>query len=275
MRHRHLFAGLAALLSACSADSVTSNPEPPPASAVLLKDIVIANLPSPYYHFEYDASGRITLASFASALTTYNVSYDHERISELRTNAVANPDRLVYTYDNAGRVALVKYTNVSGVVQTLVFLTYNGQQLSVLERDQRVTGGFIIDKVMSFSYYDDGNLFELKEHRPAVDGVQAETNTIERFEQYDNNIINVDGFSLIHDDFFDHLVLLPGVQLQKGNPGREVFTGDGDNFTVDYTYTFDGLHRPRLKIGDFTYLTGAKAGQHFPTLSQFSYYESN
>jgi hypothetical protein len=44
--------------------------------------------------------------------------------------------------------------------------------------------------------------------------------TVDLFEQYDNKV-NVDGFSLIHDDFFDHLVLLPGVQLQKGNPGRQ------------------------------------------------------
>jgi len=34
--------------------------------------------------------------------------------------------------------------------------------------------------------------------------------------------INVDGFSLIHDEFNDHLILLPDVQLQKGNPAREV-----------------------------------------------------
>jgi hypothetical protein len=274
MRFRNsVFVGLTAVLSACGTDSITSNPEPPPPPAVLLKDIVIPNLPSPYYHFEYDASGRITIASFASGLTTYNVSYDRDRISELRTNAISNPTRLAYTYDNAGRVALVKYIDASGVAQTLVFLTYNGEQLTELERDKRVTGGFIIDKVMTFSYYVDGNLFELKEHRPAIEGIQTETNTTDRFEQYNNSIINVDGFSLIHNDFFDQLVLLPGVQLQKGNPGREVFTGDGDNFTVDYTYTFDGLDRPRLKIGDFTYVTGPHAGEHFPTLSQFSYYD--
>jgi len=273
MRYRHLLLlGLAAVLSACVADSITSNPEPPLPPAVLLKDIVIPNLPSPYYHFEYDASGRITIASFASGFTTYHVAYDRGMISELQNNALGNQDRLVYTYDNAGRVAAVKYTDVAGVVKTLVFLTYNGPQLVGLERDQRVTGGFIIDKVMTFSYYVDGNLFELKEHRPAIEGIQPETNTTDRFEQY-NSIINVDGFSLIHNDFFDQLVLLPGVQLQKGNPGREIFTGDGDNFTVDYTYTFDGLNRPRLKIGDLAYVTGPHTGEHFPTLSQFSYYD--
>jgi hypothetical protein len=260
-------------LSSCSDDTtLTAPPPPPPAVAVLLKDIVIPNLPSPYYHFDYDASGKVGSVSFASGLTTYDVIYDGNRISETRDNTIANHDRLVYVYDNAGRVGAVKETDPNGVVFTVLFFTYTGDKLTGLERDRRVTGGFILDKTMSFSYAADGNLFELTEHRPAIDGIQPETTVKDRFEQYDSGI-NVDGFALLHNDFFDHLVLLPAVQLQKSNPRRVTRTGDVDNYTVDYTYTYDARNRPMATHGDLTFITGTSAGQHFQIGSAFSYYE--
>ena len=134
-----------------------------------------------------------------------------------------------------------------------------------------MAGGFIIDKTMSFTYHPDGNLLEITEHRPPIDGLQPEATTVDRFEQYDDKI-NVDGFSLIHDDFFDHLVLLPGVQLQKGNPGRQTHTGDGVNFSVDYSYTYDDKNRPLAKAGDLTITNGSDTGRKFQTSSVFSYY---
>jgi hypothetical protein len=237
-----------------------------------VKDIVIDRLPSPYYHFEYDAGNRISAVSFASGLTNYSAAYEGDRISELRNNALGNDDRLVYAYDDAGRVAAIKYTGSDGTVFTVVFLRYDGQQLTELERDLRVTGGFVIDKTMSFSYYPDGNLLELTEHRPALEGLQTETNTVDRFAGYDAGI-NVDSFDLLHDDFFDHLVLLPGVHLQKGNPDRVTHTGDGDNYTVDYTYSYNSRNRPVARSGDLAFLTGQNAGRHFQLAATFSYYE--
>jgi hypothetical protein len=126
---------------------------------------------------------------------------------------------------------------------------------------------------MSFSYYADGNVMEIVEHRPAIENRQPETTSVDRFEQYDDKL-NVDAFGLIHDDFLDHLVLLPGVTLQKNNPGKETFIGDGDgaNFTVAYTYTFDSAGRPLTKNGTFVYTGGPDVGKVFPTLSTFSYY---
>jgi hypothetical protein len=257
-------------LSSCSGDLKVTAP-PPPAS-VLLKDIVIPNLPSPYYHFEYDGQGKVSSVSFASGLTTYDVTYAGERISEMRNNTIANHDRLVYVYDDAGRVAAIKETDESGVVFIALFFTYAGDKLIELERDRRVTGGFIIDKTMSFSYYPDGNLLELTEHLPAIDGVQPEATLKDRFEQYDSGI-NVDAFGLIHDEFFDHLVLLPAVQLQKSNPRRVTRTGDGDNYTVDYTYTYDARNRPLTTSGDLAFTTGPLAGRHYQLGSVFSYYD--
>ena len=257
-------------LSSCSGDMPVTAP-PPPAN-VLLKDIVIPRLPSPYYHFEYDGQGMVSSVSFASASKTYDVAYAAGRVSELRNNALGNHDRLVYVYDDAGRVAAIRETDENGVVFIALFFTYTGDKLTQLERDRRVTGGFIIDKTMSFSYYPDGNLLELTEHRPAIDGLQTETTVTDKFEQYDNGI-NVDAFGLIHNDFFDHLVLLPAVQLQKSNPRRVTRTGDADNYTIDYSYFYDGLNRPREAIGDLAFTTGTSAGQHFQVASVFSYYD--
>jgi hypothetical protein len=258
------------VLASCSGDRSVTGPPPPPAP-VLLKDIVLDRLPSPYYHFDYDANHLPTGVSFASGLNSYDLVYDGGRISEMRSTNVFNHDRLVYGYDDAGRVVSVKYTDENGIVFTVLFFTYNGQQLTGLERDRRVTGGLIIDKTMSFSYYPDGNLLELTEHRPAIDGLQTEGTTVDRFERYDDKI-NVDAFGLIHDDFFDHLVLLPTVQLQKGNPARVTHSGDGDNFIIDYTYTYDARSRPLTRSGDLGFLTGQDAGQHFQLSDTFSYY---
>ena len=273
MRYRiSLLLLLAGAMSACTGDPGTGpKPPVPPAPAVLLRDIVIPSLPSPYYHFEYDTDGRVIAASFASDLRKYDVVYDGGRISELRNNAVLNGDRLAYFYDDAGRVSSVRYVNADGVVFTLLFFSYDGQKLTGVERDRRVDGGFIIDKTMSLSYYADGNLREITERRPAIDGQPDATTTVDRFEQYDDKT-NVDGFSLIHDDFFDHLVLLPGVQLQKGNPARQTHTGDGINFTVDYSYSYDDKNRPLTKHGEVTLLNGSDAGQQSQTNSLFSYY---
>jgi hypothetical protein len=257
-------------MSSCSDDAGITGP-PPPAT-VQLKDIVVPNLPSPYYHFEYDGQGMTSSVSFASGLTMYDVTYAAGRISQMTNNTTANHDRLVYVYDDAGRVGAIKETDESDVVFTVLFFTYTGDKLIKLERDQRVTGGFILDKTMSFSYSADGNLFELTEHRPAIDGVQTETTVIDRFEQYDTGI-NVDSFGLIHDDFFDHLVLLPAVQLQKSNPRRVTRTGDTDNYVVDYTYTYDPRNRPLTASGDFVFTTGPRAGQHVQVGSTFTYYD--
>ena len=265
---------VATQLSCSSYKDVTAPPPPPPPppGGVLLKDIVIPNLPSPYYHFEYDGERKVSSASFASGLTTYAVSYTGNRIAEMTNNTSVNHDRLVYVYDGAGRVVSIRETDPSGVVFTALFFTYTGDKLTGLERDRRVTGGFIIDKTMSFSYSADGNLLELTDHRPAIEGFQPETTVTDRFEEYDNGI-NVDSFSLIHDDFFDHLVLLPGVQLQKSNPHRVTRSGASDDFTLDYTWSYDARNRPLTSGGDLVFTTGPHAGEHFQVGSSFSYYD--
>jgi hypothetical protein len=106
---------------------------------------------------------------------------------------------------------------------------------------------------------------------PAIPGRQGEITTTDLFGQYDTGI-NVDAFDLLHPEFFDHLVLLPGVVLQKGNPAHITHTGDGQNYTLDYTTTYDAQGRPTRKDGDLVYDNGPDAGRHFHIQSLFSYY---
>lgn len=267
---------LVAGLLACSSDKATTAPEPPAPpppgpSRVLLRQVDIPVLPSPYYHFDYDAAGRVSVASFASGFTVYSVTYQGDRIKEMANDAVGNRDKLEYFYDSDGRVETVEYVNPSGAVFAIVNLYYNGAQLTKLERQRTLGSELVVEKTMSFSYYADGNVEQITDHRPAIDGRQPESTTIDRFENYDDKV-NVDGFGLIHNDFFDHLVLLPGVVLQKGNPGREIFSGDTDNFFVTYTYTYDDAGRPLTKSGTAVFTSGTNVGQSFPVLSRFSYY---
>jgi hypothetical protein len=93
---------------------------------------------------------------------------------------------------------------------------------------------------------------------------------VDHFERYDTGI-NVDGFSLIHNEFFDHLVLLPGVRLQVGNPAGVTRSGDGLNYHVEYIYEYDRDGRPLGKRGDVILLNGADAGRRFQTTATFKY----
>jgi len=237
---------------------------------VLLKDVVASSLPSPYYHFEYDLAGRVTRVTFASDLRIYDVRYENGRIMELQNNTAGNADRLQYVYDAAGRVETVNYVDQTGALIARVRLTYDGNRLGTLERERMLAGVLTLEKTMTFSYYADGNLQQIVDHRPANNGSAANT-TVDRFEQYDSGV-NVDAFSLIHNDFFDHLVLLPGVQLQKGNPARETFTGSSVDYRFDYSYTYDAEQRPLLKAATVNILTGPDSGRVVSVSTSFSYY---
>jgi hypothetical protein len=243
----------------------------PKSQVVLLKDILEDRLPSPYYHFEYNTDSTISVVSFASDFTRYQVGYDAGRISELTNANLAGSEKVQYFYDNTGKVITVNYLDLAGAVYVKVFFTYDGKKLSKLERQRKLDSDFVVNKIMSFDYYADGNVKNIIDHRPAVPGRQDESTSIQQFEQYDNKI-NVDGFGLIHNDFFDHLVLLPGVVFQKNNPGKEIFTSVGLNYEANYTYTYNDKSLPLIKVGDVIFTAGPNAGQRFQANTTYSYY---
>ena len=268
-----IFAAIvAATIAACSSDNISAPPPPPPPppAGVLLKDVEYTRLPSPYYHFDYDNAGNVSSASFASGLATYSLHYQNNRIHDVDV-AAGTVDRLFYSYDDLGRVASIRNTDPTGANTQLWFFTYSGRQLTSIERDRAVSGGFVVQLTMDFSYYADGNLLELVQHYPAVDGLQTEQTLVDVFQRYDDKV-NVDDFDLLHPGFFDKLILLPGVKLQIGNPGRVVHFGDGPQYTVDYTYTYNDQKRPLTRSGALLFVTGPNAGQTFALTAAYSYY---
>ena len=246
-------------------------PPPPPQPSIAdvrLREIEIPNLPSPFYRFEYDSAGKVTFASFAADLRTYEVEYAGTRITGMASTRFSR-EQVSYFYDRNGKVTSVTYTDALGFVYVRIRLTYAGERLVLLERERRVGSDFLFDKVLTFVYDSRGNLEELTDERLAFPG-QTEATFVDRFEQYDDGI-NVDDFSLVHSEFFDHLVLLPGVRLQVGNPAAVTRSGSGDNYHIDYTYTYDSSKRPITKHGEGIRLGGTGAGERFQTNATFSY----
>src|SRR6476661_1339328 len=112
---------IAATLIACSSDRISA--PPPPPTGVLLRDVMYDRLPSPYYHFDYDDSGKLSGASFASGAVTYSLHYEGNLIHDIDV-ASGTADRLFYTYDDSGRVVAIRDRDASGANAQLWFFTY-------------------------------------------------------------------------------------------------------------------------------------------------------
>jgi len=267
------FAALAAAVLLGCADAAPAGPDPVPVDVppvVRLKDVVVPDLPSPYYHFEYDADGRVTVASFASELTHYEVGYEQGKIHRM-TNSVGDHSHLEYAYDASGRVAAIDDVLADGSLLIAHQLIWSGAKLARVDRYRRLGETMVLNKTTTLRYDATGNLHEIEEHFPLVPDRQPESTSTLRFENYDSGT-NVDGFSLLHTGFFDPLFLLPQVRLQTGNPRRVVRLGDGANYEIAYTYVYDANGLPVSKSGDLVFTSGSSAGQHFSTGAQFTYY---
>lgn len=267
---------LTVLLFACSKEHTPAPVEPveppgAPTKRVLLKDITIPHLPSPYYHFEYNADSLPTKVDFGSGYTIYDVLYKGDTISEMRNNIFVNHDTLRYFYDNAGKLTQIKFINDANVIYRNVRFSYNGNQVKEINWDRNIGNTFSIDRTLTFTFYSDGNVKTITDHRSSLNGAPAQT-LMTTFEGYDDKM-NVDDFSLIHDGIHDHLFLLQGFRLQKNNPKKEIFTVDGSPlYTDDYTYGYNSDGTPSTKTGDFLYTGGSDAGKRFVTNSLYSYY---
>ena len=236
-----------------------------PTKHILLKDIIVPNIPSPHYHFEYNSDSLVTRAEFESEYTRYDVFYNGGKISEMRNNIFINHDTLRYSYDNASKVTLIKFIDQTNVIYRHAFFTYNGNFIKEIKWDRKQSdGSFFTDRILTFSFYPDGNVKSITEHRPPVPGVEDYT-SVRTFETYDDKI-NVDDFSLIHDGIHDHLFLPHGFRVQKNNPGKEKLSVNGTDFvTIDYIYTYNGDNTPSNKAGSLLYLSRQYAGQRFST----------
>ena len=239
--------------------------------AMQLKDINLSGLPSPYYHFEYADTAHISRLDFSGGLRMYNINYDGNNISSMQSFG-PNKDKLQYKYDK-GALTGIDVFNVNGMVYRRCFFTYNSNyQLQKMEWEFKPDNAdFGKEETLDFTYYADGNLEQIVTHYYAI-GVQTEATVTDRYENYDDKV-NVDGFSQVHTSQFRHPVLLPDIILQVNNPRRLIHTGPGDNFKIDYTYTYDAANRPLVQTGDLVIIVnGTETGQHYALQTNFSYY---
>ena len=150
------------LLISCKKDHTTNPGTPPPSpqvQKVLLKDITIPHLPSPFYHFEYNADSMVTKVDFSSGYTIYDVLYNGNKISEMRNNIIVNHDTLRYIYDAAGKLGVINFINDANISYRHVFLAYTGDLVREIDWDHKVDNvGSLIDRVVKFTYFPDGNV---------------------------------------------------------------------------------------------------------------------
>jgi len=280
MRYSFILIPLAVsiILFSCKKDQQnrpTDPPAVPPVPAakhVLLKDITIPNLPSPYYHFEYGTDSLPSRVGFASGFSTYDIIYSENKIAEMRNNIIVNHDTLRYSYDPTGKLMMIRFINESNINYRHVFFGYEGDRIKEIDWDLKEgDAGYLIDRRVTFTYYPDSNVQTIVDQRNTNDGSPHQTLTT-LFEHYDKGV-NVDDFSLLHDQYHDHLFLFQGFRLQKNNPGRETFSVNGVIlYTNDYTYVYNADNTPSDKKGDFLYMSGSDAGKRFETHSIYSYY---
>ncbi|QEC66766.1 hypothetical protein FRZ67_05400 [Panacibacter ginsenosidivorans] len=274
MKHTILSITLCLTLFAACKKEKTQEPSPgdPPVDVhtILLKDMIVKNLPSPYYHFEYDNSSFITHVNVQSGYEIYDLLYSNGRISQMNDNTLVNKDKLQYVYDN-GKVSKINYINQAGIIFKQNILTYNSaEQLTAVEWDfVNADETTAPERIIQFEYYSDGNLFKVNDHWFEIPGRQPETFTTDTYENYDTKT-NVDAFAILYKTN-DHLFLLPNIVIQKNNPLKETRSGDGLNYSINYTYTYNN-DLPVKKDGDLLILNGESEGTHIDYLITFSYY---
>jgi hypothetical protein len=257
----------------CKKEHVADHPaSDPPAQTrkILLKDILIPRLPSPYYHFEYGADSLVSKANFASGYFMYDVLYNNGRIGEMRNNILVNHDTLRYVYDNTGKVSMVNFIDQHNVLKRHVTFNYDGANVSKIMWDHQVNDQFMTDRTLTFTYHADGNLRDMTDYRPAARGID-EINFTTHFDDYDDKV-NVDDFTLIHDGIHDHLLVLPGLHLQHNNARKQWVTGITDQYTVTYNFTYNPDDTPVLKSGELVFNSGSLSGRKFNVSTSYTYY---
>lgn len=119
--------------------------------------------------------------------------------------------------------------------------------------------------------YDGGrtNLSDITYHFTPFEG-QIESNYTVHYEQ-NNHKVNVHGFDLTHNEFFDHVFLRSRAQLQKDNLAKDTLTGVYVGDAINCTYTYNDKNAPLTRNDNLVYLTSTRAGQHFNLDSTYSY----
>ncbi|MFT3908362.1 MAG: hypothetical protein QM737_02975 [Ferruginibacter sp.] len=286
MKHYlYLFISTLVLASSCKKNEndygdtglLTTNPVPIPIPAlksfddtvrVFLKDIQKSNLPSPYYHFEYDNKYARQI-NFASGFSQYVLEYQNKRLIKMLNSVFG--DRILYTYNN-NRVSLItEFSGITGFKHWEYYFGYNNRnQLAEVRwiRYDNNGSSHVYYRKAVLSYHPDGNLAGIENWMTNPNGQFAWTKTV-RYEDYDNTV-NVDSFGHLKE-FFETLLYLPAVQLQKNNHHTEVITTPQNDFRVTYTYLYNnGL--PVKQTGIVVQTRGTGNPQPVTIETRYSYY---
>jgi hypothetical protein len=269
----HAFAAMIVLLIAACSKPVDPKPLPPPpddTSGVRLKEVAINSLPSPYFHFDYNDSGYVTNLDFAQGFFTYQLQYESKRLVKM-TNT-RNNDYLLYQYAN-GQVAAIKHMDAVTAKPGwhYEFTYYTNRQLKQIRWfhfEDDSNDSVLVRKVVLI-YYPDGNLSEFDDYRRNGNNEVTWSGTVE-FKSYDQGI-NVDDFYLFKD-FFDDVLFLPQVKLQKNNAKQTISSGINNDFKIDYTYQYNDKNVPLVKSYDMLQVRGSDAGKRFTGAERFFYY---
>lgn len=257
------------LFASCKKDDTPPGGNPPPL-AVKLKEINNDKLPSPYYFFEYNSANQVKAVSFQSGFLSYQASYLNNQLNILQNNTAVNKTRIEYRYTNGKVTSLALFDN-NGVQKQRCFLDYSGNKLVRIDWELRQPVGYIQQRSMELSYYPDGNLKEIIHIKNAIDNVQTALQWKDTYSNYDNKP-GVEGFAQIHPED-DELIFLPGVEIQKNNPGKIVRTGEALNYEIVYTYTYDEQGKPTTKKGDFLITSGPNQGTRSELHTFYTYYQ--
>jgi hypothetical protein len=245
-------------------------PDPTGTRIGKLKEINAERIPSPWYHFEYTDQGVKTGIDFASGLFRYHLSYANGRLDRM-TNAV-NGYALVYNYKN-GLVKLIRNTKPNGVVVLNYSFDYDAlDQLKAVRYFETKNAGAdtILHRKVTLAYYPDGNLKSYDDYRDAnLSDTLAWTLRTE-YADYDNGTNVYEDFS-VFKDFFDQVLYLPGIRLQKNNPHKIFITTAVNDYDITDTYTYQN-NKLVFKSEKFVQLKGANVGQTTVSGTSYSYY---
>ncbi|RYZ23190.1 MAG: hypothetical protein EOO16_05975 [Chitinophagaceae bacterium] len=264
------------LFASCRKDAAlpvagTATPLPPAAPlyeddhrSVRLREVHEQGMPGPYFHFDYDSAGFVTAIDYAAGFLRYTVGYANKRINKL-TNRF-DSSVLRYAYQN-GLVTAIHKVDSTGQPEWDYRFAYTEGRLVRMEWVRKSAGAEQLERRAELSYGSDGNLASWNDFR-RVNG-NLELSRTYTYSDYDNQT-NVDDFYLTKS-FFEDVLFLPRVRLQRNNPRRVLITGAVNDFEIDYTYTYFGA-LPLSRSGVMRQVRGNGSAPALNTLSTYSYY---
>ena len=257
----------------CRKEKNIDEPSPgggsPGTKTALLKQIIQDKLPSPAYHFYYDKRNQVSRIELSSGLFSYDVLYDGLKVNRLENKK--HQSGLKYLYENNRIRCIQKFSGMEETVSAAYYLDYhfNGllKNINYFEYGNNKTDS-LLSRTFSLMYHDDGNLASVEEKRIAENGTLQFSKAM-MYGEYDEGK-NMEGTGILRD-FFDELLYLPEMTLQKNNPAVVKMAIAGGKFLIRNHFQYDGKI-PVLKMSKMTQTGGTGMGDSFTFMTRYTYY---